>query len=137
MSTEEVGSSSSCADSVSGTPKTRKGRKHRSMELYRADRSSGPYRLSRDLNKYFCEQTSKSGAKIEGVCIRCAPALMHYKKEFNQVNPRSKRPTTSQNEWLRDCFFDAMGNYLFCSNVTEFEKTTHFAQYTILSNGPK
>ena len=41
---------------------------------------------------------------------------MHYKKEFNQVNPRSKRPTTSQNEWLRDCFFDAMGNYLFCSN---------------------
>ena len=50
---------------VSGTPKTRKGRKHRSMELYRAGRSSGPYRLSRDLNKYFCEQTSKSGAKMK------------------------------------------------------------------------
>ena len=126
---------------MASKPTTRKERRKHTRKLYLSGKSRGTYQLSKHLQDAIEEAGSSSTAESDSgslnkdVCVRCAPALRHYKNVFfsfmrhgtdlkkaKSTNPYPKNPDRShyrnvkaQNEWLRNNIFDPMGNYLFCA----------------------
>lgn len=114
----------------------RSGKRISIKKKYLAGTARNAYRVSPELSRSLkdVDNPATTSEWNERVCNSCAPVLQKYATTFScmkqhgselkkrkYIYPHPKRPDTEhyrdlvkQNEWLRNNFFDVMGNYLFC-----------------------
>ena len=101
--------------------------------------------------------STRASASSTLVCNSCAPILEKYAFVFKgmvrqgselrrrkSINPNPRKPNfqhyrdlVKQNEWLRNNIFDALGNYLFCSNCVHATLGVSFKRLARLRNVKK